>query len=129
MPDDQSRPFSNLDSAEFMVLTTVRQTGEPVPTTVWFAVDGDTLYVTTQITAGKLKRVQADPHVTMAPSDSRGHIRGPEAHGLARVLPPDEHFPARATLAAKYRDQWTAATADPARDATRTFLAIRSANA
>lgn len=129
MPDDQSRPFPNLDGAMFMVLTTLRQGGEPVPTTVWFALDGDTLYVTSQITAGKVERVRADPHVTMAPSDSRGHISGPGADGLARVLPPDEHAPARTALAAKYREQWTAATANPARDATRTFLAIRSTNA
>lgn len=127
MVEERSRPFANLDGAEFMVLTTYRLSGEPVPTTVWFALDSDTLYVTTQVTAGKLKRIQADPRVTVAPSDSRGHISGPVVTARARVLAPAERALARRALAAKYRDRWTAVTADPARDATRTFLAIRPA--
>jgi len=98
--------FANLDGAEFMVLTTYKRAGDAVPTTVWFAAVGDRVYLTTQIQAGKLKRIRATPKVTVAPSDQVGNLSGPAVASLARILDPGEAATAEAAMRAKYGEQY-----------------------
>ncbi len=100
-------PFDALASHEFAVLTTYRRNGDAVPTTIWFANDGDRLYITTQTGAGKIRRVREDGRVTLAPSDRVGGLLGqPEIAGRAHEADPSERPRAATILAKKYGAQW-----------------------
>ena len=111
MAIDQSRakdPFAYLAPQEFIVLTTYRKSGAAIPTTVWFAYDQGKIYITTNTTAGKIKRVRNNGHVQMTPSDRIGNLLGqPEVAGDAKeALTSEEKAQARAALEQKYGEQF-----------------------
>lgn len=119
--------FAPLHGADFIVLTTYRKSGEPVPTTVWFAEADGVLYITTNGQAGKVKRLRANPAVLAAPSDQVGNVAGPAVGGRARLLAPEEYGPALAALQAKYGERFTQVVArmDADRPAgSRVYLAV-----
>jgi PPOX class probable F420-dependent enzyme len=119
--------FSALEGAEFIVLTTYKRSGDPVPTTVWFAEQDGRLYVTTQSQAGKAKRIRATGRASVAPSDRVGAVSGPAVDAAARVLGPDEAGAAEAALRAKYGDQYAAVTALAAEGTVRIFIEVTPA--
>ena len=94
--------FTSLSDSEFIVLTTFRKDGTPVPTTVWFAVEGNRLYVQTLKDAGKLKRIRNSSRVTMAPSDARGRVSGPAVEAVGRVIEGEEALTAERVLQKRY---------------------------
>ena len=98
-----------LGESEFVSLTTFRRTGEPVPTPVWVARDGDALVAITGGSSGKVKRIRRDPRVVLRPCDRRGTVApdAPSAEGRAEIVadPAAQEGPRRA-LAAKYGLQW-----------------------
>lgn len=94
--------FAALDGQQFINLTTFRKNGQPVPTPVWFAQDGDCLYVMTVDNTGKVKRVRNSSRVQVGPSDRRGNPTGPPAEGTARILSSAEALRANALLDQKY---------------------------
>lgn len=98
----QTNTFSGLQGYQYMNLTTFRKNGDPVLTPVWFAQDGDRLYVVTQRNAGKLKRIRNNPRVQVGPSGARGEVRGPAIDAIAQVLPPGGDLRAKQALDAKY---------------------------
>lgn len=113
MTVDQSQaaakdPFAYLASQEFIVLTTYRKSGTAVPTTVWFAYDQGKIYITTNTTAGKIKRVRNNGHVRMIPSDRIGNLLGqPEVSGEAKEVQTSEgRAQALAALEQKYGQQF-----------------------
>lgn len=108
---DDTAYFAPLAGAEFMVLTTYRTSGEAVPTTVWFAESGGTLFVTTNQNLKKVGRIRATPAVLVAPSDRVGNVQGAAVAGRARVLEPGEAAAAEAALRAKYGELYAAMTA------------------
>lgn len=65
------------------MLTTFRRDGRPVPTPVAYGIDGDTLYVMTQPSAGKVKRLRNSGRVTVAASTLRGRVTGEAVAGTA----------------------------------------------
>ena len=77
--------LDQLAAARYLLLTTFRKDGTPVPTPIWFARDGADLGVWTPTTSGKVKRIRRDGAVTIAACDFRGN-------------PSSEAFPARARL-------------------------------
>jgi hypothetical protein len=80
--------FDVLDGHQYMLLTTFRKSGQPVPTPVWFARDGDRLFVVTQGSSGKVKRIRhSSARVTVEPCTVRGESLGPQVEAQARVLP------------------------------------------
>ncbi|MGQ9889890.1 MAG: PPOX class F420-dependent oxidoreductase [Aggregatilineales bacterium] len=111
-PDAQTTQpvtFDVLNGHQFMSLTTFRKTGAAVATPVWFAREGDRLYVMTQSESGKAKRIRNNtPGVTVAPCTSRGKVLGPAARGRARFLEGAEAEHARALLRRKYGLMWQA---------------------
>jgi PPOX class probable F420-dependent enzyme len=118
-------PFTHLYPHEFMRLTTFRRNGEAVPTTVWFAQQGGVLYVTTQATTGKARRIRINQRVLVAPSDRLGQaILGDEVEARAHELAPAEHERAREALRRKYGAQFEAMTARMLGNTQRTYLAI-----
>lgn len=116
--------FTALAGAEFMVLTTYKRSGDPVPTTVWFAQQGERLYVTTQAHSGKMKRIRATPRVTVAPSDRVGTVSGAGSDGQARILASDEAAVAEAALRAKYGEQYVILTGQLPEGSIRVFIEI-----
>jgi PPOX class probable F420-dependent enzyme len=85
-----------------VLLTTYRRDGTPKGTPVHIAVDGDRAFFRTWDTAWKLKRIRANPNVTIAPSTVRGEPTGPAIHARARVLSGEEAMHAAHALARKY---------------------------
>jgi uncharacterized protein len=95
-----SASFDVLRGNKYGLLVTFRRTGEPVPSPVWMAVDGDgRVYVETGADSAKVKRVRRDPSVLIAASTVRGRPTGPVLLGTARVLAKDEVPHAERTLA------------------------------
>ncbi len=94
--------FPLLQNHQFMSLETLRKSGAAVVTPVWFAQEGDTLYIYTSAKAGKLKRIRNNPLVRVAPCTAGGNLLGDYAEGHARELPENEHAHANATLNRKY---------------------------
>ena len=101
-PVARERGFELLRGRKYCLLTTFRQSGEPVPTPVWFGLAADRLYFHSEATVGKVKRIRAESRVLVAPSDARGKPLGPPTEGRARVLPPEEEQQAERTIAANY---------------------------
>ncbi|NBU63146.1 MAG: PPOX class F420-dependent oxidoreductase [Chloroflexia bacterium] len=78
--------FEQLQSQQFMNLITYRKSGIEVRTPVWFAQDGDNLYVMTGKDAGKIKRIRNNPSIVVEPSDRTGNPLGPTQQGYAHVI-------------------------------------------
>lgn len=124
-----NEPFAVLDRHQYMSLTTFRKNGQPVPTPVWFAQVGDKLYVFSEASAGKIKRIGHTPRVTVAPCTMRGELRGETVNGVARVLTdPAERKRAADALTRKYGLQMRLLTfvnrLFGSTDAQRTYIEI-----
>jgi uncharacterized protein len=117
-------PFAALVGAQFLVLTTFRQNGEAVPTTVWFAERDGKLYITTGAAAGKLKRIRNNPQVMLAPSDRVGVVTDAAVTAMAREARPAEHAIAEEALDAKYGKQLRALRITGPFRATSTHLVV-----
>lgn len=100
------KTFTNLAGQQFMSLTTFRKSGVAVPTPVWFVDVGGKLYVTTDDTSGKVKRIRNSGRVMVAPSKVNGDVIGPAIEAQARILEPTAFKPARQALKKKYGIQW-----------------------
>lgn len=60
-PDLQAQ----LDAAEYVWLTTVRDDGQPQPTPVWFIQENDTFLIYSSPNAQKVRNIQANPKVAL----------------------------------------------------------------
>ncbi|MEP7045946.1 MAG: PPOX class F420-dependent oxidoreductase [Ilumatobacteraceae bacterium] len=61
---------------KYVLLTTFRKNGDAVPTAVWIVGMPDgTAGLTTEETAGKVKRIRNDPSVTLQPCSMRGNVQ------------------------------------------------------
>lgn len=78
--------IERLGRGSYLLVTTFRKDGTPVPTPVWVGRDGDELIVWTQSKAGKVKRVRNNPSVELTACDARGKARGETVKGTARIL-------------------------------------------
>ena len=56
----------------YLNIETFRKSGQGVKTPVWFAQDGDWLYVWTQADSGKAKRIRNNDTVNIVPSTGTG---------------------------------------------------------
>lgn len=75
-----------LEQANYLSLTTFRRSGEAVATPVWFAADGDTLFVFSAREAGKVKRLRHTQRVRVAPCTVTGQLLGDWQDTQARLL-------------------------------------------
>ena len=78
-------PIENLAESKYLSLTTFRKDGTPVATPVWLVREGDHLFVMTEAGSGKVKRIESNPVVELAPCDMRGSIKGDRFFGNAAV--------------------------------------------
>ncbi|MPZ81135.1 MAG: PPOX class F420-dependent oxidoreductase [Actinophytocola sp.] len=91
-----------LSRGNYLLVTTFRRDGTPVPTPVWVGRDGEELIVWTQAKAGKVKRVRNTGTVEVAECDLRGKPRGATVKGHARILDADGSERGRTVLKRKY---------------------------
>jgi PPOX class probable F420-dependent enzyme len=69
---------------------------------VWFGLADGKLYLRTEATAGKVKRIRNNPRVLVAPCTFRGKPSGAPAEGRGRVLQASESEGAERAIAANY---------------------------
>jgi uncharacterized protein len=93
---------SSIHEQKYISLKTFRKNGVGVATPVWFGEENDKLYVMTRHDMGKTKRIRNNPQVTVAPCSIRGRVMGAEVTASARILPPEDHSRARASINRKY---------------------------
>jgi PPOX class probable F420-dependent enzyme len=89
-------------SAKRSLLVTYRRDGTAVPTPVWAAPGRGVLYVRSERSSGKVKRLRRDPHLLVAPCTVRGKPLGAPWEASARVLDRGEEQIAERTLALRY---------------------------
>lgn len=78
--------FDAFYKQQYLNLETFRKSGVGVKTPVWFVQDGDTLYVRTGASSGKVKRIRNNGQVNIAPCKMNGALNGDWQPALARVV-------------------------------------------
>jgi uncharacterized protein len=78
--------LTTLAGAKYVLLTTFRRDGTPVPTPVWHVVVDGVSYVSTGENVGKVKRIRRGPDVTISACTFRGRPTGPTFAARARIL-------------------------------------------
>jgi uncharacterized protein len=119
-------PFACLSPYEFVLLTTLRKSGEGVPTAMWFAHEYGKLYMVTGRETGKLKRIRTTSRVLLAPCDWMGNALGAQIEGYARELPVAEQAHANAVLAQKYGEQYEMDSPEADGEDEETFIEVVS---
>lgn len=95
--------FEKIGNPEFIVLQTFRKSGEAVSTPVWVVANEGSLYVLTQRTTGKAKRIRNNPKIKISVGDRRGMPKSDWLEGRARILETREDLQrGLALLEAKY---------------------------
>ena len=94
-----------LAGGKYLNLETYRRTGTPVRTPVWFAADDQnpgSLFVYTELNAGKVKRIRNNSSVRIAPCNMRGTVKGEWVAATARLVEGAESDRGHALLNRKY---------------------------
>ncbi|MGV9799089.1 PPOX class F420-dependent oxidoreductase [Mycobacterium sp. NPDC003449] len=94
--------FTGFDRYRQIVLVTFKKSGEAVPSPVNHGVADGRLYVRTDASRAKVKRIRNNPDVLVVGSNLRGRPSGPVVAGVARILPETEHAHADAVIAANW---------------------------
>jgi PPOX class probable F420-dependent enzyme len=94
--------FAGFDKTRQIVLVTFKRSGEAMPRPINHGVADGKVYVRTDATTGKIKRIRNNPRVLVAPSGLRGKPKGSAVAGLARILPESEHAHANKVIAANW---------------------------
>ncbi|MEA2152651.1 MAG: uncharacterized protein QOI18_884 [Solirubrobacteraceae bacterium] len=84
------------------LLVTYRRDGTPVPTPVWAAIAAGRLYVRSERSSGKVKRLRNDGRLLVAPCTVRGKPLGAPLEARARVLPTAQETIGERALAQRY---------------------------
>jgi PPOX class probable F420-dependent enzyme len=77
-------------SAHYVALTTYRRNGTPVTTPVWAAAEGESLYLFSNATAGKVKRLRNSSRAAIAPCTATGKVTGTQLPAEAFNLTYDQ---------------------------------------
>src|SRR5271167_2160644 len=81
------------------LLVTYRRDGTPVATPAWTGGASGRLYVRSERSSGKVKRLRRDPRMLVAACTTRGKPRGVPFEAIARVLPAESELIAERALA------------------------------
>lgn len=90
-------------TGKYALLVTYKRDGSPVPSPVWFARDGDRVYVWTEINAFKAKRLRRDERALLARCTARGVPLANPVACVGRILTTDAE---RRHAAAVIRRSW-----------------------
>ena len=94
--------LEDLRGHKYCVMVTYKKSGEPVPSPLWFGTGNGKLYVQTGATAAKIRRIERNPVVRVAPASSRGRPLAPPFLGTARLLSAGEESKAERSLQTNY---------------------------
>lgn len=78
--------FAPLTGHQHCLLVTYKRDGTAVPAPVWFARDGERLFVWTEVNAYKAKRLRRDPRALIAPCTATGKPLGDPIAARGRIL-------------------------------------------
>jgi uncharacterized protein len=78
--------FHDLAAEQYVSLMTFRRNGVGVARPVWSAPVEGKLYVVTDDTSAKMKRLRVTDRIRLAACDSLGNVRGEWADGRARTI-------------------------------------------
>ena len=92
--------IGDLRGHKYCVLVSYRKNGDPIPSPLWFGVGDGKVYVHTG--GAKVKRVERNPRVLVAPSTFRGRPAGPPFAGTARRLSSPDDAGAERWIQANY---------------------------
>jgi PPOX class probable F420-dependent enzyme len=95
---------ADIGRSRYVSLTTYRRDGTPVATPVWHVVSGGELFVVTEASSWKVKRIRNDGRVVVTACNVRGRT-APDATGAtgtARLLDEAGTAAARRLLARRY---------------------------
>ena len=93
---------SDLGDHKYVSLVTFRRDGTPVPTPLWVVRYGGELGCLTYSQLAKVKRIRANPAVTVAPCTLRGKVRGEAVPGTAEIVSAEETATIRSLVDEKY---------------------------
>ena len=99
MPDSI---LARLGDQKYISLETFKKNGEGVKTPVWFVLHDGALYLYTEATSWKVKRIRNNPRVRVAPCSVRGVVKGPWVDATASIIDGDERRAADTLLDRKY---------------------------
>lgn len=103
----QEQLFLPLEGEHYISLTTFRRNEMPVATPVWFVMLDDSVCLYTGASTGKVRRIRANPRVTIAPCTLSGDVTGPTIVGTANMVSdPTTIRRIRAALGQKYGWQY-----------------------
>jgi PPOX class probable F420-dependent enzyme len=91
-----------LGDQKYISLETFKKNGEGVKTPVWFVLHDGALYLYTEATSWKVKRIRNNPRVRVAPCSVRGVVKGPWVEATASIIDGDERRAADKLLDRKY---------------------------
>jgi len=83
---ETDQALARLGEARYVSVATWRKSGKEVRTPVWVARTGDRLYVFTEKTAGKVKRLRNSPRAALSSCDVRGGGTGEFVEARAAVV-------------------------------------------
>ena len=96
--------ITELGEGKYLLLTTFRKDGTPVPTPVW-VVPGESdgvIYAWSARDTGKVKRIRRSGDVEVGPCDVRGNPKGPSVKAHARLLDDAASDEVRSRISKKY---------------------------
>lgn len=99
MNSDKLSAFAN---QKYFNMESYRKNGEAIRTPLWFVEDDGQFYFYTVAHSFKVKRLQNNPRVRIAPCDIRGNLNGDWISATARRLDDVEARHADALLNQKY---------------------------
>jgi PPOX class probable F420-dependent enzyme len=91
-----------LGDEQYLLVTTFRRDGTPVPTPVWVVREDDALLVWTAATSAKVKRIGRNGSVTVAPCNVRGVPKGEAVPAHATLMGPEGGEIVRGLIKKKY---------------------------
>lgn len=77
---------TTFDHQQYLNLETFRKNGAGVKTPVWFVEDGGTLFVRTGAASGKVKRIQINHQIHIAPCKMDGALLSEWIEASARLV-------------------------------------------
>lgn len=98
----QGEDFTGFDKTRQILLVTFKRSGESMPSPINHGVADGKIYVRTDASTGKVKRINSNPRVVVVPSSLRGKPKGQAVAGIARILPDSEHGHAYKVIAANW---------------------------
>ncbi|MFF8024931.1 PPOX class F420-dependent oxidoreductase [Streptomyces sp. NPDC007896] len=94
--------LESLGAGKYLLVTSYRKNGSPVPTPVWVVRDGDTLGIWTPADSYKVKRIRARGDILVGPCDLRGNPLGDQVPATAEICDPDTTARYRKLITRKY---------------------------